>query len=76
MKLLHRKKPVTYVRVYTGEGKKAHLATAPVTTVLCGWKPSKGGWRGTGSDAERQVAAVLPACNMCTAVLENTQGGD
>ena len=50
-------------RVYTPEGKFAHLTTQGTVT-LCGlWYP-EGLW-GTGSQEEYEKAAALPVCKPC-----------
>jgi len=64
--IFHRKArllPVEVVRVYTAQGRKAHLMAGG--RVLCPTDPGPAGWKGTGSDEEREYAAVLPLCSYC-----------
>lgn len=71
MKLLRRRHapPPTPVqaRVYSGEGRKAHLMLDGV--LLCPFGPAEGDRKGLGSDGEREFAAILPTCRLCATAL-------
>lgn len=73
MKLLRKHKPVPPgppVRVYTAQGRKAHLLDPATGTTLCPFTSGDHEWKGTGSGAEREYAAVIPLCRFCQEALE------
>jgi hypothetical protein len=68
MKLSLRRKrspaPAEITRVYTSQGRTAHFMVAG--EVLCGWPAPPGGWKGTGSDYEREFAlSITDVCKLC-----------
>jgi hypothetical protein len=63
--------PAEITRVYTREGRIAHLRLNDV--VLCPF--GIGATLGAGSDEEREYAAVLPLCKFCADALAETGGG-
>lgn len=60
-------------KVYTPSGRVAHLrppdySITGAKPVLCPQSLPWGGWLGTGSQAEYDRAAALPACKACIRV--------
>ena len=63
-----------YARFYTRRGSVAHLSPpwARAGDVLCGFEP-RGEWRGTGSQAEYELAADMEMHGRCRAAFLDSQ---
>lgn len=61
-----------YVRLYTRRGSVAHLSPPWARGVLCGFEP-QGEWRGTGSQAEYELAAEMETHSRCRAAFLDSQ---
>jgi hypothetical protein len=63
-----------YTRLYTRRGSVAHLSPpwGHRDDVLCGFGP-QGEWRGTGSQAEYELAAEMETCSRCGKAFMDSQ---